>query len=252
MVLKDFINKINNNEDITIQFVGDSITHGLDHCRPEETYVAKFATFLGEKYKTHTVNRYDGISAGEYANLQSFDGPILVSLGECEGKIDVVRNGVGGNTVVRAHNRIDDFTGTLANGKSPDITFMMFGINDSITVVEEKYATPEQFKINYKNLIDDVKKRNPDTCIILMGATFNDFSVTEHCEKTRELAKEEGLPFIDMHSLWMAHYVEGAVNFGQGDWLFGGTDACHFTPLSAEISAKYIFDAFVKIVDADK
>ena len=244
----DFLKSIKNNENITIDFVGDSITYGLNHCRPEETYVAKFAAFLGEKYKSHTVIRYDGIAKGEYENMQSFDGPILVSLGESNGRIDVVRNGVGGNTVVRAHNRIDDFTGTLANGKTPDITFMMFGINDSITVVEEKYATPEQFKINYKKLTDDVKKRNPDTCIILMGATFNDFSVTEHCEKTRQLAKEEGFPFIDMHKLWMEHYVDGADNFGQGDWLVGGTDACHFTPLSAEISAKYMFDEFMKIV----
>ena len=88
----DFLKSIKNNENITIDFVGDSITYGLNHCRPEETYVAKFAAFLGEKYKSHTVLRYDGIGKGEFENLQSFDGPILVSLGEGEGKIDVDTN----------------------------------------------------------------------------------------------------------------------------------------------------------------
>jgi hypothetical protein len=68
------------------------------------------------------------VVADELSPMKSFDGPILVSYKDKAGKIDIIKNGIGGNTVQRALNRIGDFTGTLANGKSPDIIFMMFGL----------------------------------------------------------------------------------------------------------------------------
>ena len=48
-------------EKFTFDFVGDSVTHGLNHCTADETYVAKFAKFISEKYNDRTVLRYDGV-----------------------------------------------------------------------------------------------------------------------------------------------------------------------------------------------
>ena len=145
--------KIRCNEDITIEFVGDSITHGLNHCLIEETYVAKFASLMAKRFENYTVCRYDGVVADELSPMKSFDGPILVSQGKGQGRIDVIKNGIGGNTLQRAMKRIDDFTGILVNGKAPDVIFMMFGINDALKSDPSKYVTAEQFKINYKALI---------------------------------------------------------------------------------------------------
>ena len=36
-VMKSFIEKIKCNDDITIEFVGDSITKGMNYCHAEET-----------------------------------------------------------------------------------------------------------------------------------------------------------------------------------------------------------------------
>lgn len=242
--------KIELYEDITIDFVGDSITHGLNHCSSEETYVAKFARFLSDHFREYTVCRYDGIVESELLPMKRFEGPVLISLGgKC--RIDVIRNGIGGNTVMRAYNRIDDFTGVLANvnGKSPDVTFLMFGINDALKSDPKKYVSADDFGSNYKMLVDEIKKRNPDTFIIIMGATTNDQSIEEHCKKSEELAREENIPYIDLRRLWTEHYDIKADNFGYGDWLAGGMDSCHPTPKAAEIMASYIFDEFIRIIE---
>lgn len=244
----NFVAKFNKNEDITIDFVGDSVTNGLDHCCLEETYVAKFAALIARKFENYCVYRYDGVIDDALAPMKNFDGPILVSYKEKAGKIDIVKNGIGGNTIQRALNRIDDFTGVLANGKRPDVTFLMFGINDALKSDPEKYVTAEQFKSNYKMLISEVRKRNPDTFIIMLSATYNDQTIDEHCEKSKDLAREEDIPYIDLHELWLRHYNVKADNFGQGDWLANNRDACHPTPKAAHIMAEKICNGFLEII----
>ena len=247
--MKSFIRKLERNDDITMEFVGDSITHGLNHCREDETYVAKFALLISKRFKNYTVCRYDGVVADELSPMKSFDGPIFVSQKENQCRIDVIKNGIGGNTVMRAINRIDDFTGVLANGKAPDVIFMMFGINDALKSDSKKYVTAEQFKANYKALIAEVKKRNPNALIIMMGATTNDQTIEEHCKKSKELADEESIPYIDLHKLWSEHFDANAENFGHGDWLANDKDACHPTPKAAHIMAENILDEFLKIIN---
>ena len=62
----------------------------------------------------------------------------------------------------------------------------MFGINETLINPEEldKSKTSEQFKENYKLLIDEICLRNPDTEIVILGATYNDCSVDNHCQIT--------------------------------------------------------------------
>ena len=243
----NFVERLKRNEDVTIEFVGDSITHGLNNCRLEETYVAKFAALIAKKFENYNVFRYDGIVRDELSPMERYDGPILISHRENASKIDIIKNGIGGNTVQRALNRIDDFTGVLVNGRKPDVIFTMFGINDALKSDSQKYVTSEQFKENYKRLITEVKERNPEAFIIMMSATYNDQSVDEHCKKSKELAGEENIPYIDLHELWINHYRADADHFGQGDWLANDIDACHPTPKAAYILAEKIYTEFLKI-----
>ncbi len=231
---------------ITLDFVGDSITHGLTHCRPEETYIAKVAAEIARRYPTCTVRRYDGFVDDEFGPLGSFDGPILVSLGTGEGVIDIIRNAVWGNTVRRALNRLDDFTGTLANGRTPDATLIMLGINDSLEGDPTKYVPPAVFKQDYKGMLDLIRERNPDTAFVLVGATYNGDSIAPYCAATEALAAEEGIPYIDLFSFWMAHYDPAAPHFGQGDWLSDVSwDACHPTPKGSELTARRVCEALL-------
>ena len=84
---KTFFEKINANENVTIDFLGDSITLGTIHCKKEEAYVAKFAAYLAREISTHTVYRYDGIPiAGSAEPMKCFEGPVLCAVGDGEGK----------------------------------------------------------------------------------------------------------------------------------------------------------------------
>ena len=248
-IYKNIANKLKSGEELTLNFVGDSVTRGTTHCTDEETYVARFAAYMAKRFVGCTVRRYDGIAPDELMPIHHFEGPKVISEGQ-GAVIDVIRNGVGGNTILRAHKRIGDFTGTLVNGKRPDITFMMFGINDSLTHVPDRYVAPEVFKDNYRNLINAIREKNPETLFIIMTPTTNDKDVSSHAEKARELCSEEGIVVIDTNALWSEHYDPGAENFGHGDWLAGGRDACHPTPKGADATAKFIFDEFLKLIEA--
>lgn len=245
---KLLIEKINNGENLTFNFVGDSITNGLNYCHSEETYCSKFAMLLSKHFENYTVYRYDGIYDSELSPIKYFDGPILLSMGTGHRKIDVIKNGIGGNTVLRAYNRIDNFTGTLANGEKADVTFLMFGINDALKSDPKKYVTADVFKENYKMLLHEIKARDPHTFIIMLSATTSDQTIHEHVQESIELAKEEMIPHINTHKLWKDHFDQNAKNFGHGDWLSDNGDPYHPTPKAAEIMAKYIFDAFIHII----
>lgn len=92
--MNHIFNKLFEKKYLTFNFVGDSVTYGLNHCRNEETFVAKFAMLLARRFPQRSVYRYDGFYETELSSMHHFDGPILVSLGGTE-KIDVVKNAIG-------------------------------------------------------------------------------------------------------------------------------------------------------------
>lgn len=259
MKVTDFFRKIESKEDAVLCCVGDSITYGLIHCIAEETYTAKLAARFGFKYPDITVLRYDGnCGSGEYDTINDYTGPILVHSGE-KGCLTVIRNGVGGNTASRLTKRIDDFTVLLPNGVKPDVMTVMTGINDALSEDPNRYVTPEQFKLNYRELLKLTAERLPDTAIVLLTPSYNDMGVNcksclePYCDVVKSLAKEYSLPLIDVHSLWMNHLIPGSEHFGQRDWLSDSKyDSCHPTPLGAEMTARYIFDSLLTLSEQGK
>ena len=241
-MLNKIKSKIENGETVTITFVGDSITEGTANCTDEETFVAIFTECLAKDFPECKIVRYDGKAVGEVKPLDGYR-EVLVQDGK-KGRINVLRSGVGGNTVLRALNRFSDYTGVLSSGTRSDFIFTMFGINDSITTVPAKYVTDDVFKKQYADLIEKLLESEPQAKLIIMPATTNDFDITAHVDRTFELAKEKGLALIDTFTLWSEHYDPSADNFGHGDWLKGGFDACHPMPKSSRIMAEYIYERF--------
>ena len=225
---------------LTVDFVGDSITWGISHCTAEETYVAAFARMIAARYPECSVYRYDGVMGGELDPIARYDGPVPVHSGTGPKRIDVIRCGVGGNTVRRALNRFGDYTGTLVNGRRADVTFFMFGINDALKSDPRKYATPEQFGKDYRELLERFRAAEP-SAVIVMSATTNDQPIDEHVAETARVARAFGLPYIDHCAVWAAHFDPAAPHFGQGDWLSDTPgDACHPSPLGARVIARTI------------
>ena len=119
-----------------------------------------------------------------------------------------------------------DFIGD-ANGRLPkkaDLFVVHLGIND-----HGHGAAPSEFKDRLINLVSLMKSKQGETDIILMTPTSSASSssapasenvLNPYSDKMKEVAAEFGLPVIDMHALWMGHYVQGGTFFGMGDWHY--------------------------------
>lgn len=234
----NFFEKLRSGNDITIEFVGDSITYGCQYCTIEETFPAVFARLVAEKFSDATVRRYDGYYESELGTLCGFEDPVYVSNG---GKrhIDIIKNGIGGNTVRRAINRIDDFTNEMPNGKRVDLMIFMYGINDAMRSDPQKFTDIDTFEKNYNELIDLVMSRK-NTDIAIMTPTY--INVRSYSERVAKVSNERGAILVDQYAMWAAHYVEGVENHGQGDWLSNPKDACHTSPKGAEAIGRLAFD----------
>ena len=268
---KNFFERIEANEDITFDFLGDSITYGQIHCRPEETYVAKFTKALADAIPSYTVYRCDGVpEAGSAYPMKHFEKPVLCSVGDGEGRIDVVKNGIGGSTVLKATERPQDYTGILPSGKRHDYVFLMFGINDALFYDKGKFVSGKQFKENCKKLIEILKNDNPDVSIVITSATTptilshevhpklvpeeNTIKVCEiddYVKNSEELAREEGYAYIDTNALWNEHRKEGEEHYGHGDWLVG-RDSCHPSPKASDIMGRFVCDEFLRLAKEGK
>ena len=245
-------NKFLSKAPITLNFIGDSITWGLNHCSAEETYVAFFARFFAESFKEYKVVRYDGAVESEALPLTGFEGPFFVGGTAGGPEAAVIRNGVGGNTVRRALNRKQDFTGTLPNGRCADVNFLMFGINDALASDKSKFVTPARFESDYEELLSVLEAEKAFT--VILSPTYNGakYPLDKYVAVTKKLAEKHGLLFIDTHKLWAEHYSKKAPHFGMGDWLSESkTDACHFSPEGARQTARFIFDAFCSAINKD-
>ncbi len=214
--------------------VGDSITEGARASGDEQTYTAVLTRRLAARYPTRTVLRYDGHSHdgpdGEVLPIDRYTGPVCVQKGE-EGKLTVIRCGIGGNSTRRMLRRRADFVGKEFEGRLGDLFLIHVGINDSIQKVEDKYAAPELYAKHLHELLDSIAEGNPDADAVLMTPTWFDHGTSyESCldpyaAAMKAVAAARGVPVIDLHRLWLDHLVIGGEQYGQGDWLNG--DRCH-------------------------
>ena len=216
--------------------IGDSLTEGQGATvYAEFDYTAMFTKKLGEVFSSKSVYRVDGKRNATSTGIDYPDTAVTIQEGSGNGAITVARCGIGGNTVKRIINRSSDFIGKEIQGQTGNLFIISSGINDSFNGDKEKYATPLQYKQNLNTLIDMIYATHPDADIILMTPTYvhnNNLdygkSLNSYANYMKAVASDRNIACIDLHALWMNHYVEGAINFGQGDWLNSNTtDSCH-------------------------
>lgn len=241
--------KLNKGQNAMVMMVGDSITYGRYYCNAEETYCACLTKMLASRFPEAEVIRYDGKNTTGVTHIDGYETPTTVQEGN-KGRLTVVGCGVGGNTVRRALNRSDNYTGNFINGEYPDAFFLMFGINDALKDDPSKFILPEKFHEDLKELHSLLQKTNSGAEIVYMTPTYGDEGdskascLDEYSEAMKRHAQETNSMLIDTHKLWMEHLVVGGENRGQGDWL--ASDPWHFSPVGSYETARFVFEELNK------
>jgi hypothetical protein len=116
----------------------------------------------------------------------------------------------------------------------------MEGINDTLGSDPTKYAPKDMYEIGYATFLQWIKN-NIGCEIVTMTSHWNGSGTTntlqgglnDYVAIQKKVSLAEKIQCIDIHQVWLDHWINGVANFGQGNWL-ASTDACHPTPLGYE------------------
>ena len=251
--IKDVYEKYLSGKSIVLQTVGDSITWGLNHCTPEQTYTAELCKLFAENTSADIV-RYDSIAPRNTGRIKGFER-IEVRNNGADRKISIIRNGVGGDSVLRALKRYEDFTGEITEGLRPDIITLLFGVNDALENDPMKFVSENIFKTNLQLLIKTIYNFNPEAAVVLLTPSYNDDGTTDkscldkYAKKVKEVGVEFNIPVIDIHKKWMEHLITGSENNGQREWLSNVKwDMTHLSPIGSRAMAEHIFDGLKNLI----
>lgn len=222
--------------------VGDSVTEGHGASSPDFTFTAQFAKMLGEQFSDKTILRIDGEKNSDKTAIIYPETSITVQNGT-NGKITVVRCGIGGDTIKKITDRSTDFIGKEIDGQTGNLFIISSGINDAGMNNPQTYAPPAKYAQNINALLDKIYATHPDADIILMTPTYfgDGTTLDKYSDAMKKVAADRNVAIIDQHQLWMDHKVEGAEHYGQGDWLTN--DDCHPSDIGCEAMAKEMIRA---------
>ncbi len=240
----EIVENMKNDPNYVIFIIGDSVTQGSGASDPVRLdYTAKFAEKLAAQMPEKSIYRVDGKPRGDYLGMAYPNATKYVPVQRVtgEGKITVVRCGIGGNTVQKIIDRSPDYINKKIDGHTGDLFIIMSGINDFDSEAYDltKYASPPKYKANLNTLVAKIKEAHPDSDIILMTPTTvrNDGHCLDlYAEQVIAVGASHNIAVVDQHKLWMDHFEEGVGPYGQGDWLSEG-DSCHPTDAGHEAIA---------------
>ena len=191
-----------------IACVGDSITYGATiRDKSHDSYPAQLATMLGRKYSVKN------FGASGYTLQESCDRPY---------------------TSHKRYKKSLDF--------KPDVVLIMLGTNDTKPY---NWISTEAFQDDYRQLILSYQElpSRPDVILMTPASVFpENFNPAkpykiragvagEAAKAVRELAKELGLPFIDIHEVTASHPA------------FFLQDGVHPNELGAKAIARTVYEA---------
>ena len=191
-----------------IACVGDSITYGATiRDKSHDSYPAQLGTMLGRKYSVKN------FGASGYTLQESCDRPY---------------------TSHKRYKKSLDF--------KPDVVLIMLGTNDTKPY---NWISTEAFQDDYRQLILSYQElpSRPDVILMTPASVFpENFNPAkpykiragvagEEAKAVRELAKELGLPFIDIHEVTASHPE------------FFLQDGVHPNELGAKAIARTVYEA---------
>lgn len=207
-------------EEYVIFTIGDSVTQGQQASDPKTTdYTGRFAVKLADVFSDKTIYRYDGIANSSWDSIYFNKRGIRVQNGT-NGRINIARCGLGGDTTGKTLNRKDDFINKEINGRTGDLFTICLGINDSWP----GKPSIDVYKENLGLLVDEILAAHPDADIILMTPTYVTDNparpLIDFANAMKAVAAEKDLAYIDLNAMFNENYAKSEPE----DWM---ADNCH-------------------------
>ena len=158
--LKPFLDKLENGEDVTVIFYGDSITYGANASSIVGTqpyqmpYTVLFTKALADLFGYNI--RYINTNLPKTATV-----PADCNAGSSH-TVTYINSSVGGWSSTDGINNYDTYVAPLIEQYGCDLFLLAFGMNDG-------GKTPEEFYRNEKDILDKVIKQSPEVSVLLMA-----------------------------------------------------------------------------------
>ena len=123
--------------------------------------------------------------------------------------VEFINRGISGNRIADLYGRWAEDCLNL----KPTILSILIGINDIIFKWEHKSGSdPERYEKIYRYLLDEVKKQNPDTLIVIMEPFFGEKKEEElntffkeniggYAAAAKKIAEEYGAVFVPLQDM---------------------------------------------------
>lgn len=123
--------------------------------------------------------------------------------------VEFINRGISGNRIADLYGRWAEDCLNL----KPTILSILIGINDIIFNWEHKSGSdPERYEKIYRYLLDEVKKQNPDTLIVIMEPFFGEKKEEElntffkeniggYAAAAKKIAEEYGAVFVPLQDM---------------------------------------------------
>ena len=246
-------------ENVCIHFVGDSITVGYNSTGTVGgNFVQRMGVLIGQQIVPGAeVDRYDpnAYSVLSDGPINGWNGPTVIQQAKPGNSqvVQVVNNGVSGDTVQRVLRRIGNLTGWTP---PIDLFVILLGINDSLESDPTKFVPPDVFASGIRSLVEVLKNYYPQAEIALCTPTHNDqpdsggrYTLDEYAMGVRRAAIETGTALVDLRALWADMFDAGEPGLsgddGYGWWLStAGGNHTHPTDQGHQGIAEEMFKLF--------
>jgi lysophospholipase L1-like esterase len=255
-------------ESCVIHFVGDSITVGYNSTGTVgANFVQRMGVLIGQQLAPKaSVQRYDPNAYGSLNDnaINGWNGPTVIGTtaeaGSSSQVIQIVNNGVSGDTVQRVLRRFGNLTGWTP---VIDCHIIYLGINDSLTTDGTKFVDPDSFYSGIRALLDIIRNYYPQSDLVVCTQHHNDqpeagnggsivantYKLENYAMATRRAAAELGVALVDLRQKWADHFNPNDPNFAANDGYRDSIDTSggnhtHPTDTGHQAIAEEIFKIF--------
>ena len=166
--------KLNNEKNLNVLFIGDSITTGCNASGQDGVFYTYTESAVGSTTTLQGWSKYLGLSSKPYWVNDSWDKQVVTNLKKAypDATINWVNRAVASSHSQWYFNHIDQLlvTGSLGdvNLANTDLVFIGFGMN-------EPGKSKDEHKERIKKLINYLREKNPDVSIVLVSAFYPTF-----------------------------------------------------------------------------